>query len=72
MARERGNRAVWDGWSDAYQSTTGAQLLELPAAWGAWRVPEAELRLLPALAGGAHLEGAARESVNLAPGAPSL
>ena len=68
-ARERHNRRLWDEWSDTYQATTGAQLLALPAAWGAWRVPEADLRLLPAVAGQDVLElgcGAAQWSIWLA------
>lgn len=67
--RERNNRTRWDQWSDRYQATTGAQLLALPAAWGAWRVPEAELRLLPDVAGKDVLElgcGAAQWSIWLA------
>ncbi len=68
-ARERHNRIFWDAWSDSYQATTGAQLLALPAAWGAWRVPETELRLLPDVAGKDVLElgcGAAQWSIWLA------
>ena len=60
---------MWDGWSDQYQATTGVQLLELPAAWGAWRVPESELRLLPDVEGRAVVElgcGAAQWSIWLA------
>jgi SAM-dependent methyltransferase len=65
----RRTRAHWDNWSDRYQASTGVQLLAAPAAWGAWRIPEAELRLLPDLAGKAILElgcGAAQWSLWLA------
>jgi SAM-dependent methyltransferase len=45
------NRALWDRWSASYQATHGAEIAALPDAWGAWRVPEAELRVLPDVRG---------------------
>jgi SAM-dependent methyltransferase len=48
---EQRNRALWDRWSRRYQATHGAEIAAAPDAWGAWRVPESELRLLPDPAG---------------------
>ena len=48
---ERANRAHWDRNSDRYQAGHGVWLAATPDAWGAWRVPEAALRLLPDVAG---------------------
>lgn len=44
---ESHNRAHWDKDSDRYQATAGREISAAPDAWGAWRIPEAELRLLP-------------------------
>jgi hypothetical protein len=44
---ERRNRERWDKQSDWYQAEHGRGISARPDAWGAWRVPEAELRLLP-------------------------
>src|SRR5690242_7187614 len=41
---ERHNRTFWDDDADDYQAAHGAELAAAPLAWGAWRVPEAELR----------------------------
>ncbi|MGH2351276.1 MAG: class I SAM-dependent methyltransferase [Chloroflexota bacterium] len=68
-SRERRTRAYWDRWSDGYQASTGVQLSATPDAWGAWRTPEAELRLLHDVAGKDVLElgcGAGQWSVWLA------
>ncbi len=53
---ERHNRARWDRESDRYQAGHGAWIGESPDAWGAWRVPEAQLRLLPSVTDMAVLE----------------
>jgi SAM-dependent methyltransferase len=45
------NRDHWDQRSDWYQAGHGAWIAATPDAWGAWRVPEAALRLLPDIAG---------------------
>jgi len=66
---ERRNREAWDGMSDWYQSTHGGPISEAPAAWGMFRLPEAQLRLLPPLGGASVLElgcGAAQWSAWLA------
>jgi SAM-dependent methyltransferase len=47
----RHNRAFWDADSDAYQNAHGAALTEAPLAWGAFRIPEAELGVLGPAAG---------------------
>jgi SAM-dependent methyltransferase len=43
---ERHNREFWDADADDYQAAHGAQLAGAPLAWGAWRIPESELRVL--------------------------
>lgn len=48
---EPANRAHWDEKSDRYQAGHGAWIASTPAAWGAWRISEDELRLLPDIAG---------------------
>ena len=70
LALARKNRAGWDAVSDAYQSEhsddlTGAKAL----AWGVWRIPEKELRILGDVAGKDVLEfgcGQAEWSLELA------
>ena len=65
----RHNRAFWDRDADAYQAEHGGALTHAPKAWGAYRIPEAELRVLGELRGRAVLElgcGAAQWSVALA------
>jgi len=65
----RHNRAFWDADADAYQDTHGSWLGASPRAWGAFRVPEADLRVLGDVAGLDVLElgcGAAQWSVALA------
>src|SRR5215831_20151713 len=42
----RHNRAFWDNDADAYQSDHGGALDRAPLAWGAYRIPEAELQIL--------------------------
>jgi SAM-dependent methyltransferase len=42
----RHNRAFWDADADAYQAEHGAALERAPLAWGAYRIPEAELGIL--------------------------
>lgn len=44
---ERSNQERWDRMSDWYQASHGIEISATPDAWGAWRIPEAELRLLP-------------------------
>lgn len=44
------NRAVWDTWAPSYAARGRDRWAEAPA-WGSWRLPETELRLLPDLAG---------------------
>jgi SAM-dependent methyltransferase len=66
---ERANRATWDGMADWYQAHHGAEISARPDAWGAWRHPESELRLLPEVRGRDVLElgcGAGQWSVWLA------
>ncbi len=69
-AHEQKNRERWDATSDDYE-TRNAEALAGPnaMAWGLWRTPEAELRLLGDVAGKDILEfgcGAARWSIALA------
>jgi SAM-dependent methyltransferase len=45
------NRAFWDADADAYQAAHGAALAEEPLAWGAWRAPEADVKLLGPVTG---------------------
>jgi SAM-dependent methyltransferase len=47
---ERENRRLWDRWSEEYQATHGLEIGARPDAWGAWRTPESELRVLPEVA----------------------
>ncbi len=44
---ERYNRERWDKTSDSYQAYHGVEISRVPDAWGAWRIPESELRVLP-------------------------
>jgi SAM-dependent methyltransferase len=63
------NRRFWDEDADAYQRVHGARLRDAARAWGVWRIPEAELRILGAVDGADVLElgcGAAQWSVALA------
>lgn len=63
------NRRFWDDDADAYQQVHGPQLAAQPLAWGVWRVPEAELRVLGDVEGRDVLElgcGAAQWSAALA------
>ena len=65
----RHNRAFWDADADDYQAAHGDQLAHAPTAWGAYRVPEAELQILGPVAGLDVLElgcGAAQWSIALA------
>jgi SAM-dependent methyltransferase len=65
----RHNREFWDADADDYQAAHGEALTRAPLAWGAFRVPEAELHVLGDLAGRRVLElgcGAAQWSVALA------
>jgi len=66
----RFNRRIWDQESDAYDRRCAAVLGGVHApAWGLWRTPESELRLLGDVTGRDLLElgcGAARWSVALA------
>lgn len=64
------NRAMWEASSDAYEQRHDRVLSgENAMAWGVWRIPEAELRVLGEVAGKDVLEfgcGAARWSLALA------
>jgi SAM-dependent methyltransferase len=52
IALARKNRAGWDSISDDYQSQhTGELTGEKAEAWGVWRIPESELRVLGDVAG---------------------
>ena len=66
----RKNQAMWEASSDSYEERHTASLAGQNAmAWGLWRVPEAELRILGDVAGKDILElgcGAARWSIELA------
>lgn len=46
MSSSERNRAIWNLWSDAYQSAHGLELTQEALAWGVWRVPESELKIL--------------------------
>jgi SAM-dependent methyltransferase len=48
---EQHNREFWDADADDYQAAHGAELAGAPLAWGAWRIPESELRILGDVAG---------------------
>jgi SAM-dependent methyltransferase len=66
---EQHNRRFWDADADDYQAAHGEQLAAAPLAWGTFRVPEADLRVLGDVAGRDVLEfgcGAAQWSVALA------
>lgn len=67
---ERRNRAFWDADADDYQTAHTSDLTgDRVRAWGAYRVPEAELGVLGAIAGHEVLEygcGAAQWSIALA------
>lgn len=64
------NRAIWEEQSDDYERRHAAALSgENAMAWGLWRIPESELRVLGHVAGKDVLEygcGAARWSIALA------
>ncbi len=65
----RHNRAFWDADADDYQDAHGAALAGAPLAWGAYRAPESELRVLDDVAARDVLElgcGAAQWSIALA------
>jgi ubiquinone/menaquinone biosynthesis C-methylase UbiE len=69
-AHAQKNRAMWEASSDAYEQRNDSVLSgEKAMAWGVWRIPEAELRVLGEVAGKDVLEfgcGAARWSMALA------
>jgi SAM-dependent methyltransferase len=50
------NRAFWDDDADAYQEVHGGALAAHPLAWGPYRIPESELRILGDVNGRAVLE----------------
>lgn len=63
------NRRCWNDWSDEYQQEHGPGLVRQPRAWGVWRTPESELRVLGDVRGKRILEygsGAAQWSIALA------
>ncbi len=45
------NRRTWDAWSDGYQQKHGWLLRDPAEAWGLWRRPERDLRVLDSVAG---------------------
>jgi len=63
------SRRMWDGYSDEYQSQHGEQLAASGGdAWGAWQLPESQLRVLGPVAGKDVLElgcGAAQWAIAL-------
>jgi SAM-dependent methyltransferase len=66
---ERHNRAFWDADADDYQALHGDDLTTRAQAWGAWRIPESELRVLGEIGGLDVLElgcGAGQWSIALA------
>jgi ubiquinone/menaquinone biosynthesis C-methylase UbiE len=50
MASSTKNQAHWDLISDAYQKAHGPVLAQKALAWGVWRIPESELRVLNGVA----------------------
>jgi len=63
------NRRFWERSSDGYQQTHGDALVRTARAWGVWRIPESELRILGEVRGRDVLElgcGAAQWSLALA------
>lgn len=67
-AHAAGNRAYWDGESDAYQARHGTQISS-GMAWGVWQIPESELNVLGEVRDRDVLElgcGAAQWSIALA------
>ena len=65
----RHNRTFWDSDADDYQAAHGADLARRALAWGAFRIPESEVRALGDPAGNDVLElgcGAAQWSIALA------
>lgn len=66
---ERHNREFWDADADDYQAVHGVDLTGRALAWGAWRIPEAELGVLGDVGGLDVLElgcGAGQWSIALA------
>ena len=50
------NRAFWNAFSDEYQATHGDLLTRTAMAWGVWRIPESELKVLGEVEGREVLE----------------
>lgn len=48
---ERANRELWNRQSDEYQAGHGVPISAAPDAWGSWRIPESQLRILPDVRG---------------------
>jgi SAM-dependent methyltransferase len=66
---EQHNREFWDADADDYQALHGEDLTRRARAWGAWRIPESELRVLGDVSGRDVLElgcGAGQWSIALA------
>ncbi|MBI2946038.1 MAG: class I SAM-dependent methyltransferase [Verrucomicrobia bacterium] len=71
MSSSKKNRAFWNSWSVAYQAAHGPVLSQKALAWGVWRIPESELRILGPIEGRRMLElgcGAAQWTLGLAAG----
>jgi SAM-dependent methyltransferase len=51
MASSTRNQAHWDLVSDAYQMEHGSVLAQTAMAWGVWRIPESDVRVLGDVAG---------------------
>jgi SAM-dependent methyltransferase len=45
------NRARWDEWASEYAARAPAQWAAEEMSWGIWNIPEAEVQLLPDIAG---------------------
>jgi SAM-dependent methyltransferase len=56
MTGLRRSRDAWNAGSDAYQSQHGERLRDTALAWGVWRIPESELRVLGPVEGRRMLE----------------
>jgi SAM-dependent methyltransferase len=68
MSSNARNRAFWNAFSDEYQAEHGHVLSRTAMAWGVWRIPESELKVLGDVEGRQVLElgcGAAQWTLGL-------